>query len=280
MSDLKRTPVFVVGGGRSGTSIMLRALGVFDEIVAAPGETPLLTTVGDVAWHHFCLTDRIGDYYRNALKIKRNKLECLLIHLGFRFGFGTVFPLIAVLKCKYTVGRPTKLLRVRRWAAKTSPKEKHAQGLKAIFPGCQIICMVRNGIDVVGSRMKYKGFSSLPFEEHCMNWRDTVSKYAYVDRLDWGIVIRYEDFLSDQASTLSKIADFLGCHGNYDGVVHYVKTNVLHPLDKSDQSVSDAAAFLNSRNACWHSWNEEQRRTFIDICGSDMKSKGYKIPFL
>lgn len=62
-------PIFVVGGSRSGTSVLLHALGKHRRIYSFNGEDPFLTDIGGMVYNLEFADERELAYYRNSLRI-------------------------------------------------------------------------------------------------------------------------------------------------------------------------------------------------------------------
>jgi hypothetical protein len=274
VSHLLDNPILVVGTGRSGTSVLLQALGKHPQILSLPGEAPFLTSIGGEAWL-FEGSDA-QEYYRASLKMELAEVYNELKEFGFRMAAGKHYGL------KYVLNNLIKNRewpwKKRFWCAKSFPPESAAQGLISVYPGIRFIYIVRNGADVVSSMVKYKGFSFKPFEAHCEAWSAGVRKYKFFENYDLAIKIRQEDLVENPELCLSRIQKFLGIRESAEPA-NYIKTTVIHPMDEPSRAVGDIKAFMQKRTPGYENWTEEQRSIFKAICGSAMAAEGYALPF-
>ena len=66
---------------------------------------------------------------------------------------------------------------------------------------------------------------------------------------------------------------------DHPGAADYAKTTLVHPLDKSTRTDTDAREILAGREAAHARWTDEQKSLFKEICGSSMVELGYRVPF-
>lgn len=263
-------PIFVVGTGRSGTSVLLQALGHHPRILDMPGEAPFLTTIGNSAYLFEEHEDR--KYYNDSIKLQRDYFDHQLRRLGFEVAAGSHYG--ARLLMKGLLGRGNSPIGRRFWAAKTFPAEEAARGFLKLYPGVKFIYIVRNGCDVVQSMTKYSGFSDRDFEEHCRRWAGGVEKYRYLTQLPEAILVRQENLLSEPEAFFEKLHTFLNLETS-QAPLEFVTTTLVHPLDKKTVSGVDPLKELRGRKRAIADWTSGQRTLFSDICSKGMKELGY-----
>lgn len=267
-------PVIVVGASRSGTSILLQALGAHPLIYAMPGEAPFLTSIGGSV--HLFESSENRDYYLDSIKTPKPYLYRQLKRIGFEIAAGPHFGLKRMLKG--LAGRDKNPLGKRLWAAKSFPTQLVTRGLMDLYPDIRFIYIRRNGYDVVQSRTKFHGFTQNDFETQCTAWADAVEKYAHLTELDAALSIKQEDLLQNPKAIFDAIADFLGIPRN-DGPANYAENTLVHPLDKATQHETSARSALSQRPPGFENWTADQRMQFKAICGDAMEKAGYEIPF-
>lgn len=167
--QFNKGPIFIVGCGRSGTTLLLSVLGAHPRIFAIPFETRL--------YHFFCPSGK-----KKKDRIKRKKTM-----LGYLF------------KEKIPAGK-------KRFCEKT-PRNVHF--ISDIFldygEKARVIHIIRDGRDVVSSKHpKYKGaYVSVD------RWvKDVKAGLKYKDHRQVHTV-KYEDIISKPQETLSNIMRFL-----------------------------------------------------------------------
>ncbi len=261
-------PIFVVGSGRSGTSILLQALGKHRKIISFPGEAPFLTSIGGNA--SLMQTDN-AKYYQASLKTKPKYFYECLAKLGIECAGGENYALKLFLKDILSSNQIKS-----HWAAKTFPPENVATGLISVFPNAKFIYICRNGIDVVHSMSKYQGFRESDFADQCHAWNDGVFKYLYMKELPSSLCLRHEELIANPISFFQTIFNFLNM--NFDSAcIDFVKSNLIHPLDQPNQTEKDVLSLLKQRSSPFDSWTPEQKQTFISICSESMTAMNYVI---
>jgi hypothetical protein len=265
-------PILVVGAGRSGTSIMLQALGEHSLILSADRESPFLPYVGYLA-HPFEFRDN-RDYHRDSLNMPVEEAYGQLRKLCFEAVFGADYGLQGRLK---DVGR-REALRKRYWCAKTFPNAVEAKGLTRLYPNIKFIYMFRNGYDVVNSRSRFRGMSSASFEEHCRVWAAHTEKYAYLCEMEEAVPVRQEDVAADPDGVFQRVQAFIGLPFE-DGPSKFAKSTLIHSLDRKTEQQVNVSQVFEERRPIYESWTPEQRTTFKTLCGAGMDELGYEIPF-
>jgi hypothetical protein len=267
-------PILIVGTGRSGTSVLLQAMGRHPAIYALSGEAPFLTSMGGSAYLFEDAENR--DYYLDSLKVPKAYLYDQLRRLGFEAAAGPHFGLRRSLKG--VLGRSPSPLGRRYWCAKSFPSEPVTRGLLALYPTIRFIYIVRNGCEVVQSRTKFKGFTHQGFKQHCLNWAEGVDKYRHLTRIRESCLVSQEALVDDPDALFEKLFRFLAIP-EHPGAADYARTTLVHPLDKSTRTGTDARKVLAEREAAHTGWTDEQKSLFKEICGSAMAELRYPVPF-
>lgn len=263
-------PIFIVGAGRSGTSVLLQALGQHPSIISFPGESPFLTSIGGNAT---LFNENEASYYCNAIRISYTSMMAKLKKLGFEVSGGEYWSLKNTLKHRITHRQITNRS-IQYWSAKTFPTELVSNGLDSVYPGAKYLYIVRNGIEVVHSMTKFHGFKENDFISHCKTWSESVSKYEYLLTRSNALLVRHEMLSRDPGTTFAKVYKFLNLDNQGESAC-FTQTNVIHPLDKTDIHTKNSQALLAERENPIDLWDNQQRRIFSDICGNQMQQLGY-----
>lgn len=263
-------PIFVVGAGRSGTSVLLQALGQHPAIMAFPGESPFLTSIGgDATLFH----GQEQNYYRNAIRLTYSAIMSKLQRLGFEASGGEHYALKNTVRHRIN-HRQFSNSAICYWAAKTFPTALVSEGLDAVYPGAKYLYIVRNGLEVVHSMTKFHGFKDNDFTSHCKTWARSAEKYEYLQTKSNALTIKHELLSQNPDRVFSEIYTFLALPNN-DKSANFTKTNVIHPLDKHDVHTTDNQALLSKRDNPTALWDKNQRAIFSDICAEHMQRLGY-----
>lgn len=147
-----------------------------------------------------------------------------------------------------------------------------------VFNVKAIVCVVRNGVEVVSSRLKYDGFRKHRFERHLQVWNEGVD-FIKQCRSHEGLnfhCIRHENLLEEQPTakefeTVFKLLDVPQC----DDCSKVLKSNNFHPT----QFENEKDPSLSNRKNRWKYWNETQLELFSLQCRESMEYLGYAMPW-
>jgi len=267
-------PIFVVGTSRSGTSVLLQALGRHPDIYALQGEAPFMTSIGGAAFL-FEKADNSA-YYLASIKVTKDYLYDQLRRLGFEVAAGPHYGVKRMLRG--LAGAGDSPLGRRFWCAKTFPSEKVTQGLLALYPEVRFIYIVRNGYDVVQSRTKFKGFTHQDFRQHCLNWAESVEKYRHLIGLRQCLLVTQESLVADSQHFFSQVFAHLGITA-HPGPAEFAATTLVHPLDQSTRAETNVHRTLTQREPAYAKWSTAEKELFKEICARPMSELGYEIPF-
>ena len=266
-------PIFIVGASRSGTSVLLQAIGKHPMILSMPGEAPFITNMGGAPYLFEFAENK--DYHLSSIKVSKEDLYDSLRCLSFEVAAGKNYGLKLIVKG--LLDRDISYLKKRYWCAKTFPDYKVAKGLMRLYPKTKFIYIVRNGCDVVQSMTKFSGFRQQEFEDQCRGWVRSMKNFRYLLSLESAIEVRHEQLVTRPEELFQNIFNFLGVE-NHEGPVNYVRNNIVHPLEKRTQGAINVEKFFSERKPSYESWSPEQREIFKRICGESMREAGYAMP--
>jgi len=171
--------------------------------------------------------------------------------------------------------------------AAINPEANDLDYLCQIFPNAKFVCLVRNGLEVVCSRMKHQSFAGNAFESHCQTWK------RCADMINWGernqdrfFLFRHEwTYCSQLVETkLNSLFTWAGGLGN-SAVVANIR-NVLDcmpttqaPKEFSKMDDVEKQNYFQQKADRCYDWSRAQRRQFIELCKPLMDRLGYAIPF-
>lgn len=272
-----KSPIFIVGGSRSGTIVLLKAMGKHCRILSTPSEDPFITDVGRVVHSLELGTEVERQYYLDTLRISHDYIYDMLRRLALESALGPHYGFKQLIKL--VVSKKANILGKHYWCTKTFPGEDTAQGLKRLYPDARFIWILRNGVNVVHSRRLFPAFRDLPFDEHCRHWASSILRFKYLLEFPETVVVHQEELVDDPDQVFRRIFEAFDI--DYDPEpTRYALTHHVHPLgDESTTKGVDIKKTLSERPPPYQEWTQEQRQVFRDICGEAMQLAGYELEF-
>lgn len=258
-------PIFIIGFGRSGTSVLLEALGQHSEVISSGLESVIMSDVANVLGRHFGEQKKKMHFVSN-LNCSLDDLEERLRVTMFHSVMGRVFGGQIIRKGK----------QVCRWATKTYPTFEGYRYISRLFPNARFIYIYRNGADVVRSMSKFHGLRELSFKKRCSRWAEGIEQYSYCfeKKHENILTVQYEELLTNSYAFFSKIFSFVSILPDYRPR-SFVKSRLIHSLDEETKDVSDATKHVLNRTPVFLEWTTEEKRIFEKICGEHMERLGY-----
>ena len=246
--------IFLSGVGRSGTTILRKCLESHRNIIS--------TKCGNnVVYDLLEAGSRSISMRRKAIKqtiFQHNYLfHQMILNLAFPYTKYKKLSLPALF-CDLSIHSLTYL-----------------QSIKGL--NSKVVYIVRNGIEVVASRMESIHFKKFSFSENCRIWSTSRDIVEYSKKNSSCFVIYHHDLLNtDNLNKIfSNLEDFLGIEHDAS-CIDYIHNTYCHPtvLRNSDNTKSS----LNNRSYRWNSWTDCQRSEFLDICSGAMNYLNFEIP--
>lgn len=202
---MSNSPVFIVGCGRSGTSLLRNLLRAHPRMTF-PDESHFIPMF-------YCA---YGDPESSR---QACKLAQIILKLWWVRKWGLSVKPESFADCRSFREVVSRLFETyaqkegkERWGDKTPSYVLHIPTLLELFPNCQIIHIYRDGRDVALSQFKHPSGQSRNAFIAAINWKHRVSvgreigstlpAHQYTE-------VRYESLICDPESTLRKVCDFL-----------------------------------------------------------------------
>lgn len=269
-------PFFIVGSGRTGTTLLRRILCAGGE-VHIPPETALLP---------------IMKLYARYAHLRWNTLvHVILGYFEYRRNFGYTMEPVAerlrivpkkertfarILTEIYRYDGEVNGLKSDRWGDKTPDNVRCIPEILRMFPDARFIHSYRDGCDVVASLLKYFWDDPKRCAERWVNHVRTARAFGETNPTIF-CEVRYEDLVADPEPVTKALCDFLDLE--YDpsmidfsdeqlGAVHDVLDRPFHQNLKKPISRDSIGKGRNALTA-------EQRSIIAPIIDSTLKELGY-----
>lgn len=205
-----KPPFFVVGSGRSGTTLLQALIDAHPNLAIPPEShlydriAPVFDTYGDLsiqANRRRFIADLLADAY-----IKQWRLDATPDDIEARVIRGDRVGVIDALFSLYA-----KRQGATRWGDKTPDHIRYLKAIRADFPDAKLIHLVRDGRDRAEARRRMIWGPSTPFGMAC-EWRDEVmlwKAFSNEHGTHGTLVVRYEDLVHAPRETMERIFEFL-----------------------------------------------------------------------
>jgi|GEM_PF-747211 len=260
-----KTPIFVSGIGRSGTSAVIKSLSEHKDIVKPDriGEGPFVS--------HFIKF--LVEFENRSSERDYNIRNYQLDEEQRATEFSRLLSMLQYGKDIFVSEQNEK-----HWIAKVSLSSESFQKALEIFKDIKIVYVMRNGIEVVNSAKSFKGFSHLTFDELCSRWVDNIKQCRYVHTSPNCAVVRHHELVHDPEEVYRGVFDTLRMSQD-TAPAEFISTNLFNSsFDKSEQLASTASVFQERLN-CWSDWTEIEQEKFIEVCDEMMQEFEFPRPY-
>ncbi|WP_172379443.1 sulfotransferase family protein [Vibrio sp. Vb339] len=208
------SPIFIIGAGRSGNTLLRRILNQHSE-VAIPPETYVLgvasmqhTAMPHVGWHTM-VTTILGNFqfHPDFYTFKISNLNEL--HQSLKCLPKSEQSFARIINEYYLNYLDFHGIAARRWGDKTPLNVFYLDNIKNTFPKSQFIHIVRDPVDSVSSFIDAKLYSST--EEAIDRWVKAIelAEEFNINNKNSCIMVYYSDLVTKPEETISGICDFL-----------------------------------------------------------------------
>ncbi len=255
-----QVPLTLISGvGRSGTTAVRESLGLHPDLHSTERENNIIYDVLDAAHRNCTAPSR-----RFSMRVDDAAYDAAFREL-----------LLTILW-----PRPRDLLPARLLAFSDITPDR-ADYLIRLFPGAKILYVVRNGIEVVSSRMRHHGFNQQPFETSAVIWSQAMDIARWGEARADFFLVRHEHLIAPggpQRATAA-ICDFLGIPF-HDACARNLQTRNYHPTPEIVTHIAAAPPSLHTRAQRWKDWLPEQVNFFAHRCSAAMEYFGYDRPWI
>jgi hypothetical protein len=247
-----RTPAFIVGSPRSGTSILVNGLLAGGYNGYREGNFLTLLRVIEIA----------ADRHRATFGPPSPKVLAGSVNWDHLKA-----DLFDVLKLHVDALNP-----VSPWLDKTGNPEmiEAIPLLVRLWPGAGFIFAKRRAIENVASRLKK--FPEHGFEYHCRDWARNMAAWRLVrnELGDRCVEIDQQDIARAPGEVAGKLAAFLGA-----GVEAQERMKRTFTRDRPQETEAGSSArIMNLQDT---GWTTQQREIFLRLCGPELEHYGYRL---
>ena len=138
--------------------------------------------------------------------------------------------------------------------------------IQRAFPNAKIVATRRNGIEVVSSILKK---FDTPFEQACRIWSTSMSRISQArsDGVQFLEVDQF-DFTNNAADVACRLCAHLGRPEKTEAWIRLFQDDRIQHLSTHDWSKRLTLDDVR--------WTEQQKQTFVKICGKQMEISGYQ----
>lgn len=279
--SLSCQPVFIIGAGRSGTTLLRSMLAAGNQIAIPPesqvihrlparfqtwqglGWTGLVNLVIAEVESHFDFylwKTNMAPAYIKANNLPRKEKS-----------------LARVIDIIFTTYAIEQFPDAKMWGDQSPIHTLFLPNLLAVFPDAKFINLIRDGRDVVSSYVKMHGDSILG--ESIYRWRESILRVKKVQKRIAGenfLDLKYEDLVLEPESALRKVSGFLGIEYS-ESMLDYWKldTTVESKVYGHHQNLQKPV-FTSSIGAWKTRLSEEQQRITINELSTLLSELGYE----
>ncbi len=276
-----RSPVFVLGAGRSGTTLLARMLDAHPDVAIA--DEIIYFDIISMAKEIVPRLDSLSDI---------DRFFSLLPSMDHVRYWSNVDGVLARVRERLVAEAPTSYSRfylyfmeawaersgARRFGEKTPWNVRHLEELLTMFPRCRILHIVRDPRAVVASRRAMPR-SSRDVVTNAVKWLlDVESARGFLRENPWSrehvLEVRYEDLVQDPEGVLRSICDFIG--EPFDtGMLAFQRSTSVMFRDQPYRTGVFRPVFSDSIEAWRHELDDAQVGLIEIIAAPLMRHYGY-----
>jgi len=210
----KVSPIFLLGSGRSGTTLLMKILNSVDEIMLYGEHGGFLKQIAESYFFNF-----INDEIKQRIKKEKEPDSVFVKKTVYKIGYSWLHWYgKETIKKNYRMFiesffNPDKLSKRVFWGFKEiryGIDDRVPEMLIDLYPKARFILIIREPIDVIASQLVMGKWGNL--NEIVGNWvsQNTYMYKFYTNHRDNCFLIRYEEMISRDSNGLKELFDWLG----------------------------------------------------------------------
>jgi hypothetical protein len=278
--DESDRPFFIIGSGRSGSSLLGRMLNSHPRL-AVPDESHLFRTF----YHHL-------KYYGNLEK--RSNREQLVDDILSSFPLQNWSPppnrerFLAQIRVPTFAGIMDAMMSSwahdqgkQRWGEKTPQHTFYWREILECFPDARFIHIVRDGRDVADSYMRARFGAKTMYmgARRWARWLEQIEELRQVVESRQFLEVRYEDILAEPEFELTKICDYLG-ESFSSKMLEFHKVEVSDKVTDNSNRRNLRSPLLTDNAQKWRKrYSKSQLRIFASVAQATLIRHNYETVF-
>lgn len=268
LDRMSNLPLILVSGqARSGTTILTRAIGAHPQVLSNNRENVWLRDIIEV----------VGNTLGDPSRVRQMSVESEDFLAGFReTSYRMLFP---DSLCEQSAED------VKALSTFTSLREEMFDSLPLFLPNFRLVNIVRNGLEVVASRLKHAHISKAgDFRTHCVAWAHSIDVVRwFADHPEFKgrfFLVRHEQLLDVEScrDVFGRIQNRFGLDRS-DACEKFVAENFVSQNASDAEQSPQTFEGAEARKHAWHAWSAEERAEFEELCGDAMCELSYQIPW-
>jgi protein-tyrosine sulfotransferase len=207
-------PVFIIGSGRSGTTLVRRLLSEGGQLHIPPESYVMGPVIHRYLWWRYgrweSVVDRVLHAFESHPEFVRFDISLAPLRQQLAGARSPDRSLATIIDAIYRFHADRRGTGSRRWGDKTPLNTFYLPEINGVFPSARFVHVVRDGCDVVHSYIAMGRYRTI--ESAATRWRSSVRAARRFAARNPGTVLeaRYEDLVRDPGPTIRTMYDWLG----------------------------------------------------------------------
>ncbi len=282
-----KSPIFICGPGRSGTTLLAQLLDGHPDLYVMPGDSTYMSRFYNQKWKFNSLALYWIKRLINPLGQKPfwffgkspEKYKQFLLHLKYFLGQKRE-PFLAVVSSMYATDY-NKNNKIKHWVEKTPGNEEYVEVILENFPSAKFIHIIRDPLENLFSQKKFSSLRNAKF-----NVNDGAFRIKSLLNLGWKnldtfeheryLILRYEDLVSRLPDSLDMICHFLDINFSESLFIPTVNTipSSSNSVDKERQKIGKV--IKQGGEPRWVKYfTEEEKKNIVSILYETALKSGY-----